>query len=243
VLAVQIPPYDIRVAARLIPKLPESSVGFVIIHARADQPRNYRRNYVLIRHAGAAPKVDPTAFVAPNAVVCGNVSIGAGCRIMYGAQVIAESGSISIGRQCIVMENAVLRSSARHPLSVGNNCLVGPNAHVVGCTVEDEVFIATGAAIFHSAHLGKNSEVRINGVVHLKSHLAAGGTVPVGWIAVGNPAQVFPPSEHDRIWEIQKAFNFPLTVYGFERSEATMENITRRLSEALDSHVSDEPCV
>jgi hypothetical protein len=68
---------------------------------------------MLIRHAGAAPKIDAGAYVAPNAVVCGNVTIGPGCRIMYGAQIIAESGSISIGRECIVMENAVLRSSAR----------------------------------------------------------------------------------------------------------------------------------
>jgi carbonic anhydrase/acetyltransferase-like protein (isoleucine patch superfamily) len=196
---------------------------------------------VLIKHAGAAPKVDPTAYVAPNAVVCGNVTIGPGCRIMHGAQVIAESGSISIGTECIIMENAVLRSSVRHPLSIGNNCLVGPNAHVVGCTVEDEVFIATGAAIFHSAHLGRGSEVRINGVVHLKSCLAAGDTVPIGWIAVGNPAQLLPPSEHGRIWEIQEPLNFPLAVYGLERSEATMEKITRQLSEALGSHLSDEP--
>jgi carbonic anhydrase/acetyltransferase-like protein (isoleucine patch superfamily) len=196
---------------------------------------------MLIKHAGTAPRVDPTAFVAPNAVVCGDVTIGPGCRIMYGAQVIAESGSISIGTQCIVMENAVLRSSARHPLKIGNNCLVGPNAHVVGCTVEDEVFIATGAAIFHSALLGKGSEVRINGVVHLKSHLAPGQTVPIGWVAVGNPAQVLPPGEHDRIWAIQKPLNFPLCVYGLERSEATMEKITRQLSEALGSHFSDEP--
>jgi carbonic anhydrase/acetyltransferase-like protein (isoleucine patch superfamily) len=196
---------------------------------------------MLIKHAGVQPQVDPTAYIAPNAVVCGNVTVGPGCRIMHGAQVIAESGSISVGRECIVMENAVLRSSSRHPLTMGNNCLVGPNAHVVGCTVEDEVFIATGAAIFHSAHLGKGSEVRINGVVHLKSHLAAGKTVPIGWVAIGNPAQILSPSEHERIWRIQEPLNFPLTVYGFERSEATMEKITRRLSEALGSHAHDEP--
>lgn len=196
---------------------------------------------MLIKHANVLPTIDPTAYVAPNAVVCGDVAIGPGCRIMHGAQVIAESGAITIGRECIVMENAVLRSSVRHPLTIGNNCLVGPNAHVVGCTIEDEVFIATGAAIFHSAHLGKGSEVRINGVVHLKSCLAAGETVPIGWVAVGDPAQIFPPSEHERIWTIQKPLNFPLTVYGFERAEASMEMITRRLSEVLGSHVSDEP--
>jgi carbonic anhydrase/acetyltransferase-like protein (isoleucine patch superfamily) len=195
---------------------------------------------MLIKHAGTAPRVDPTAYVAPNAVICGDVTIGPGSRIMYGAQVIAESGSISIGEQCIVLENAVLRSSARHPLKIGNNCLVGPNAHVVGCTVEDEVFIATGAAIFHSALLGKGSEVRINAVVHLKSHLAPGEIVPIGWVAVGNPAQVSPSSEHDRIWRVQKPLNFPLSVYGLDRSEATMEKITRQLSEALGSHFFDE---
>ena len=46
--------------------------------------------------------------------------------------------------------------------------------------------------------------------------------------------------EYLRIWEIQKPLNFPLTVYGFERSEATMEKITRRLSETLGSHALDE---
>ncbi|MGI9026182.1 MAG: gamma carbonic anhydrase family protein [Burkholderiaceae bacterium] len=195
---------------------------------------------MLITHAGASPEVDCTAYIAPNAVVCGNVTVGPGCCIMHGAQVIAEAGSITIGRECFVMENAVLRSSARHPLIIGNNCLVGPNAHVVGCAVEDEVFIATGAAVFHAARLGKGSEVRINGVVHLKSRLSAGETVPIRWVAVGDSAQVFPPDQHERIWEIQEPMNFPLAVYGFERSQASMQKITRRLSEALASHVSDE---
>jgi carbonic anhydrase/acetyltransferase-like protein (isoleucine patch superfamily) len=194
---------------------------------------------MLIKHAGFIPNIDPTAYVAPNAIVCGNVMLGPGSRVLFGAQIIAESGSISIGRECIIMENAVLRSSERHPLTIGDHCLVGPNAHVVGCTVEDEVFIATGAAIFHSARLGRCSEVRVNAVVHLKSHLADGATVPIGWIAVGDPAQVLPPDEHARIWRLQEPLNFPLTVYGFERTEASMVNITGRLSEALASHNAD----
>jgi carbonic anhydrase/acetyltransferase-like protein (isoleucine patch superfamily) len=195
---------------------------------------------MIIKHDGATPQIDPAAWVAPNAVICANVTIGPSCRVMFGAQVIAEGGSVSIGCECIIMENAVLRSSARHSLSIANNCLIGPNAHVVGCTVEEEVFIATGAAVFHAAHLGKGSEVRINGVVHLKTHLAAGEIVPIGWIAVGNPAQVLPPGEHERIWHIQKPLDFPLTVYGIERDEATTGKITHRLSEVLVSHASDE---
>jgi carbonic anhydrase/acetyltransferase-like protein (isoleucine patch superfamily) len=195
---------------------------------------------MLITHAGKSPRIHSTAFVAPNATVCGDVSIGAGSRILYGAQLVAEGGSIEIGSECIVMENAVLRGNSRHSLAIGNNCLIGPNAHVVGCLVEDEVFIATGAAIFHGARLGKRSEVRVNAVVHLKTHLPPGTTVPIGWVAVGDPASILPPNEHDKIWAIQQPLDFPLTVYGFDRSEADMVKITRALAHALGSHRGDQ---
>lgn len=194
---------------------------------------------MLIEHLGKAPVVDPSAFVAPNAVLCGDVTVEAGVRIMFGAQVIAEGGSIRIGRECIVMENAVLRSSAAHPLTIGPNCLVGPNAHVVGSTIEREVFLATGSAVFHGSHIGAGAEVRINGVVHLKTRVPAGGTVPIGWVAVGDPAQFFPASEHEAIWKVQEPLNFPLTVYGFERKDASMIAITQRLSQKLASHLDD----
>jgi len=195
---------------------------------------------MLIKHAGSSPSVDPSAFVAPNATLCGNVTVGPGCRILFGAQVIAESGSITLGRDCIVMENAVLRSSSQHPLRIGSHCLVGPNAHVVGCTLEDEVFIATGASVFHAASVGRGAEVRINGVVHLKTVLAAGAIVPIGWVAVGDPARILPPGEHERIRAIQEPLNFPLTVYGLDRTEASMQKITRGLSDRLGGHALDE---
>jgi carbonic anhydrase/acetyltransferase-like protein (isoleucine patch superfamily) len=82
-------------------------------------------------------------------------------------------------------------------------------------------------------------KVRINGVVHLQSRVAPGETVPIGWVAVGAPAQILPPDQHDKIWEIQEPLNFPLAVYGFDRSEADMVKITRRLSEALAAHSDD----
>lgn len=196
---------------------------------------------MILTHLGKTPRIDPSAYVAPNAVVCGDVTIGADCRILFGAQVIAEGGAIEIGRECIVMENAVLRAGARHSLAVGDNCLIGPNAHVVGCRIEEEVFIATGAAIFHGAHLGKGSEIRVNAVVHLRTRLVPGATVPIGWVAVGDPASILPADQHERIWEIQKPLNFPLTVYGLARDEADMVKITRRLAANLASHREDAP--
>jgi carbonic anhydrase/acetyltransferase-like protein (isoleucine patch superfamily) len=92
---------------------------------------------VIIRHQGKTPHIASPAYVAPNAAICGDVTVGEHCRIMHGAKIIAEGGAIAIGPECIVMENAVLRSSMRHSLSIGSNCLIGPNAHVVGCQVGD----------------------------------------------------------------------------------------------------------
>ena len=194
---------------------------------------------MLVSHNAKAPVIDPSAFIAPGATICGDVTIGAHCRVMHGACIIAEGGKIAMGEHGIVFENAVVRSNTGHDVTVGNFCLIGPNAHVVGCTVEDEVFIATGAAIFHGAHLGKGSQVRVHAVVHLKTRLDPGAVVPIGWVAVGDPARLFSPDRHEEIWEIQKPLNFPLTVYGIDRPEATMQKITQRLAEKLGAHIDD----
>ena len=113
-------------------------------------------------------------IIAPNAVICGDVKIGKNVRVMFGAQIIAESSPITIGDHCIILENAVIRGTDKFPVSIGNNCLIGPNSHLAGCIIEDNVFIATGASIFHGAKLMSGSEVRINGVVHLKNYFTQG---------------------------------------------------------------------
>ena len=194
---------------------------------------------MILTHGGKSPTIDPTAYVAPDATICGDVRIGPQCRVMFGACIVAEGGSIELGAHCIVLENAVVRSTVRHSTQIGAHCLVGPNAHLVGCTLEDEVFVATVAAIFHGAVLRARSEVRINGVVHLRSELAAEATVPIGWVAVGAPAEILPPEAHEKIWAIQKPLNFPLTAYGIDRSEASMVRITERMAEFLGGHRDD----
>src|SRR5512145_2937592 len=146
---------------------------------------------MLIEHEGKHPRVHETAYVAPTAVLCGDVSVGPGTHIAFGAVLAAEGAPIVVGSNCMIRENAVLKASPGHPTTLGDAILVGPHASVVGCVVEDEVFIATGAAVFHGARLGRGSEVRIGGVVHVNSTLAPGAEVPIGWVAVGTPAQCF----------------------------------------------------
>ena len=197
---------------------------------------------MIITHLNKTPQIHPSTYVAPNATICGDVIIRAGCRIMFGACVVAEGKTLELGEDCIVMENAVIRSTDNHPTRSGSHCRVGPHAHLVGCTLDDCVFVATTASIFDVAKLGYGSEVRINGVVHLRTELPAHATVPIGWIAVGDPAQILPPDQHDAIWAIQEPLNFPKFVYGVERpprGESNMPQITQRRSEALGSHKDD----
>lgn len=197
---------------------------------------------MLITHLGKAPQVHPTAWVAPDATLCGDVIVGPNCRIGYGARLVAEGATLTLGEQCIVMENAVLRSQEGHALTLGSNCLVGPLAHIVGCQIGDGVFLATGCAVYHGAKLGDGVEVRIHGVVHIKTVLEPGSTVPIGWVAVGNPAQILPSHEHERIWEVQKPLNFPAFVYGVDRNEdAVMRRITAVRADLMGRHRGDQP--
>ncbi len=197
---------------------------------------------MLIEHQGRSPRIDPSAYVAPTATVCGDVVVGADSRILFGAVLTAEGGPIVVGSHCIIMEHAVLRGTRRHPLRLGIHVLVGPRAYLSGCTVEDDVFLATGASVFNGARVGQRAEVRINAVVHLKTVLSPDSTVPIGWIAVGDPAAILPPGEHERIWAIQERLNFPREVFGLERPRAgqsIMEPLTKRYARALSAHCDD----
>jgi carbonic anhydrase/acetyltransferase-like protein (isoleucine patch superfamily) len=136
----------------------------------------------------------------------------------------------------VIMETAVLRGVRGAQLTVGDNVLVGPRAYLTGCTVEDEAFLATGCTVFNLARIGRGAEVRINGIVHIRTVLPPFATVPLGWIAVGDPARILPPDQHDAIWAVQKELHFPRTVFGVERppeGQTIMPRVMPRYARAL----------
>ncbi|NIP60375.1 MAG: gamma carbonic anhydrase family protein [Gemmatimonadetes bacterium] len=197
---------------------------------------------MLFEHQSRRPDVDPTATVAPTAVLSGDIRVGPGCRILHGAVLTAQGGPVTLGSRCIVMENAVLRGTARHPLAVGEDVLIGPRAYLTGCVVEDASFLATGATIFNGAVIGARSEVRINGVVHLLTELDSDSTVPIGWVAVGRPAAILPPGAHEEIWERQEPLDFPREIFGVERpgpGESIMPEVAERYGRYLALHDGD----
>jgi carbonic anhydrase/acetyltransferase-like protein (isoleucine patch superfamily) len=195
---------------------------------------------MLIEHRGAAPDVHPSAYVAPTAVLCGAVRIGPEARILFGAVLTAEDGEIEVGARCVVMENAVLRGRARHPLIIGDDVLIGPHAHLNGARIGGGCFLATGVALFPGSELGPGSEVRIHGVVQVNTVLPGGSTVPIGWVAVGNPAQIYPPGQHEEIWAVQEGLDFPGTVYGVSRDTPAAERMARQAN-WFSAHRDDRP--
>ena len=194
---------------------------------------------MLIEHEGRRPRVADSAYVAPTAVLCGDVRVGADSRILFGAVLTAETGTIYVGERCIVMENALLRGRESHSVVIGDHVLVGPHAHVNGASIEREVFLATGVSVFPGARIERGSEIRINAVVHVNSRVEPNTTVPIGWIAVGDPAQLFAPEAHERLWEVQEAMDFPGTVFGLSRDEASMDRVCARYAESFGRHRGD----
>jgi carbonic anhydrase/acetyltransferase-like protein (isoleucine patch superfamily) len=195
-----------------------------------------------IEHRGVRPRIHPTAYVAPTAVVSGDVEIGPDCRILFGAVLTDEGGPIRLGAHVIVMENAVIRSTRQNPVAIGDHSLIGPHTYVVGATIENEVFVATGARIFNGARLGSGSEVRIDAIVHLRTSLPADATVPIGWVAVGDPAKILPPDRHDEIWEAQRSLDFAGYVFGIDAMNIDrpfMVELTERYARSLHSHGGD----
>jgi carbonic anhydrase/acetyltransferase-like protein (isoleucine patch superfamily) len=194
---------------------------------------------MIVTHRGERPVIPESAYVAPSAVLCGAVTLGERARVLHGAVLTAENGEIWLGEDVVIMENALVRGRARHPVSVGNAVLIGPHAHVNGATIEDEVFIATGAALFPGSVAGTKSELRINSVLHVNSRLAPETIIPIGWIAAGNPAQLFAPDQHDQLWQVQSELDFPGTVYGVPRG-TSMRTIMSRQVEFYGAHDDDQ---
>lgn len=194
---------------------------------------------MLIRHRDREPTIDPTAYVAPSAVVVGAVRIAAGARVLHGAVISAEDGEVHIGEDTVVMEHAVIRARSAHSVRVGAAVMIGPHAHVNGSVVDDEVFIATGASLFPGSRIGAGAEVRINAVVQVSTVLEPGAVVPIGWVAVGEPASILPPERHDDIWAIQRGLDFGGTVYGVGPG-VPMRELMRQQSEFYGAHLDDQ---
>jgi carbonic anhydrase/acetyltransferase-like protein (isoleucine patch superfamily) len=118
---------------------------------------------MLISSGTKKPNVHASVYVAPNAVLSGDVTVEEGCAILYGAVITAEGAPIAIGANSVIMENAVLKSSGgsvmQFPLSIGESCIIGPGAYVVGATIEPGCFIAARSVVRNGETIPEHTTV------------------------------------------------------------------------------------
>ena len=130
------------------------------------------------------PHIHPSAFIAPNATVMGEVTVGADSSLFFGAVVRSEFVPITIGRGTNIQDNCVLHADPGLPMTVGEDVTVGHGAILHSCTVGDNSLIGMGAIVLNGAVIGRNCIVAAGALV------PQGMVVPDGSLVMGSPAKV-----------------------------------------------------
>ena len=130
------------------------------------------------------PQIHETAYVAPDAVVIGRVTIGPEASVWPGAVLRGDHGYITVGARTSVQDGTIVHCTASHPTIIGDDCVVGHNAHLEGCVVADGCLIGSGSVTLNRVVIGKGSIVAAGAVV------SEGFEVPPGSLVAGVPATV-----------------------------------------------------
>ena len=129
-------------------------------------------------------QIHPTVFVAPHAVIVGDVTLAEQCSVWFHATLRGDVEPIRIGERTNIQDGAVLHTTPFWPTVVGNEVTVGHIAHLEACTVEDGALIGSGAVVLHRAVIGRQALVGAGAVV-------SGDTVvPPRAMALGVPARI-----------------------------------------------------
>ncbi|MGD9702656.1 MAG: gamma carbonic anhydrase family protein [Acidimicrobiia bacterium] len=131
------------------------------------------------------PQIHPDAFVHPDAVLIGDVHIGAESSVWPCAVLRGDGGGkIRVGARSSIQDGAVIHTTAELPTIVGDDCTIGHIAHLEGCTIESGSLIGSGSVVLHGVI------VRTGSIVGANSVLLNGTEVPAGALAVGSPAVI-----------------------------------------------------
>ncbi|ABG04710.1 Carbonic anhydrases/acetyltransferases isoleucine patch superfamily-like protein [Rubrobacter xylanophilus DSM 9941] len=133
---------------------------------------------------GKEPRVAPGAFVAPTAVLIGDVVVEEEASVWFGAVLRADFNRIVIGRGSAVQDNCVIHTAEDRPTLVGAGATVGHMAMLEGCTVEEGALVGMGAVVLRRARVGARAMLAAGTVVR------EGQEIPAGVLAAGVPARV-----------------------------------------------------
>lgn len=134
------------------------------------------------------PSIHPDAYVAPEAVLIGAVAVGAESSIWPGVVIRADDGPITIGARTSIQDGAVLHTTAFTPTIVGDDCVIGHQAHLEGCTIHDHALVGSQSVVLHNAVVESWALVGAGALVPNNM------VVPSGAQALGVPAKIRPDS-------------------------------------------------
>lgn len=130
------------------------------------------------------PDIHPDAYVHPDAVVIGAVTLSAGASVWPGAVLRGDYGTISIGERTNIQDGTVIHCTPVDPTVIGASCVIGHNAHVEGATIGDNCLVASGSVVLNGAVVGEGAIVGAGAVVPFKFE------VPRRRMALGVPAKL-----------------------------------------------------
>jgi len=133
---------------------------------------------------GVAPRIHPEAYIHPDAVVIGDVTIGPESSVWPHAVLRGDYGTITIGAATSIQDGTVVHAGPGFPTVIGDGCVIGHIVHLEGCLLEDESLVGSGSVVLHHAVISHGATVGANAVVPNNM------VVPEGALALGVPAKV-----------------------------------------------------
>jgi carbonic anhydrase/acetyltransferase-like protein (isoleucine patch superfamily) len=130
------------------------------------------------------PEIHPSAYVHPDAVVIGRVTLGEEASVWPGAVLRGDHGTIEVGARTSVQDGTVVHTTHDWPTVIGAECVVGHNAHLEGCAVGNRCLIGSGSVTLNRASVGEGALVGASALV------PEGFKVPPGSMALGVPVKI-----------------------------------------------------
>jgi len=153
---------------------------------------------MIVGFRGKQPKIDPSAFIAKNATIIGDVSIGASANIWFNCIVRGDNNYIRIGKACNIQDSSVLHIvKDLYPLVLHDEVVLGHRVVVHGCHIGRGSLIGIGAIVLDGAEIGEESIIGAGSVVSPKT------VIPPRSLAMGTPARVIRPLNDTDIFKIQ----------------------------------------
>ncbi|MCL6609933.1 MAG: gamma carbonic anhydrase family protein [Peptococcaceae bacterium] len=138
---------------------------------------------IIVEYQGKRPRIAEGVFIAPTAVIIGDVTVGEGSSIWYGAVLRGDFGKITIGRNTSIQDNVVIHMTPGAETSIGDNCTIAHGAVLHTAKVGNGCVVGMNAVLLDNCEIGEQSMIAAGSVV------SSGAVIPARHLAAGSPAE------------------------------------------------------